>query len=491
MLLGMSQGEVSKRNVWQNVGLVVGPMAALAVALIPSPLHRLEGFGSRPAYAAAVALLMAIFWFTEAVPIAWTACFPLVLFPLLGVHGKSFGGNLQSSAAPFADAYIFLFLGGMTIGAAMEQWNLHRRIALHIMRMIGTEPKRLLLGMLVATALVSLWISNTATAVMMIPIAVALLRQLERASGGGKLVHFGAALTLAVAYASNVGGIGTKIGTATNSIFAGWVSKNLGYDLGFLQFMAIGLPFVVMFIPVVWWALWRVARKDTAVGGQAREVLDGELSAMGSMSAGERKVAAVFTLAAALWIFGDFLKPLIAPTLTGFGVRFDGKHYEATVAMAAGLALLVLRAVNFAALKRVPWSTLLLLGGSFAMAGGIEASGLSEYLARKLAFASELPLLAQLALTATSTIALSALASNTATVNLMLNVLPRSLPVLATCAMAASCDFALPAGTPPNAIVFGAGYIRLPVMMKTGALLDVAAAAILTLYGALWLPLLF
>ncbi len=485
--------EKKKLGTWQLFGLLLGPLVFGLVAFVPSPLHEIEGFGHRPAYAAAVALLMAIFWFTEALPIAWTACLPLLLFPAFGVFGRGLLRDTAKAAEPFADAYIFLFLGGMAIGAAMEQWNLHRRVALHIMRAIGAEPKRLLLGMLVATASVSLWISNTATAVMMIPIAVALLAQLERASGGAKLQHYGAALTLSVAYACNVGGMGTKIGTATNSIFAGWVSKNLQYDVGFLEFMALGLPFVILFIPIVWMALWRLARHDPHVGGQARDVLDRELSAMGAMSNGERKVAVVFACAALLWISGDLLKPLLTPLVPTFweGYRFEGKHYEASVALLAALVLIGWGAVNLRALKKVPWSTLLLLGGSFAMASGIDGSGLSKYLAQRLSFANEMSLFGQLVFTAFSTIALSAVASNTATVNLMLNVLPRTMPVLATCALAASCDFALPAGTPPNAIVFGAGYVRLPQMMRVGVTLDLAAGVLLSLYGLIWIRLLF
>lgn len=486
--------EGTENKTWKRIGLVAGPAVLLALAFIPSGLHHIEGKGHRPAYAAGVAALMAIWWFTEAVPIAWTALVPLVLFPLFGVYGKGLGGDAVKSAEPFVDAYIFLFMGGMALGAAMEQWNLHRRIALHIMRAIGTDPRRLLLGMIVATAAISLWISNTATAVMMVPIAMALLRQLEAASGGKKLAHFGSAVMLAVAYGANVGGIGTKIGTPTNSLFAGFVAKEpFSYDLGFLQFIGIGLPFVVIFIPIIWWMLWRLARHDTLQTHTAPDVIRGELRAMGSMSRGERIVAVVFGSAAALWMLGDPIRKVITPLVPTFyeGFKFGGKHYEATVAITAALVLIALRSLSWAAIKKVPWDTLLLLGGSFAMAAGIEGSGLSDWMAARLAAVETLPLVAQMALTALATIALSAIASNTATLNVMLNVLPRSLPLLGTSALAASCDFALPAGTPPNAIVFGSGYIRLPTMMKTGITLDLMAALLLTLYGWLYLPFLF
>lgn len=468
---------------WRWVGLALGPIAALLIALVPSGLHTIPGYGHRPAYAAAVASLMAVWWLFEAVPITATACLPMVLFPLLGVFGRGVARDTVSSFEPFLDAYIFLFLGGMAIGAAMEQWKLHRRVALHIMRAIGTDPKRLLLGMLVATASASLWISNTATAVMMLPIALALLAQLE-APRGKRLHHFGTAVMLAVAYASNVGGIGTKIGTGTNSIFCGFVADKLHRDIGFLHYILLALPFVVLFIPLLWLSLWRIGRKDDLGEGQAREALDRELQAMGAMSGGERKVAAVFCAAAALWIAGDPLRKVIAPVvpLPWDGFRFQGKHYEAGVAMLALFALLLLGTLSRAAIRRMPWGTLVLLGGSFAMAAGIEGSGLGGWMAERLAVVGELPLVGQIGLASFGTVALSAVASNTATVNVALNVLPRDLAVLFATAIAASCDFMLPAGTPPNAIVFGSGYVKLPTMIKAGFLLDLAAVAAITIY---------
>lgn len=484
--------ESPRTSVWQRIGLVAGPVAFLLVAFVPSGLHRIPGLGHRPAYAAAVALLMAVWWFTEAIPIAITACMPLLLFPLFGVFGGGVFADAKRAAAPFTDAYIFLFLGGMVIGAAMEQWGLHRRVALYIMRSIGAEPRRLLLGVLIATASVSLWISNTATAVMMVPIAMALIRQLEAAHGGRRLLAYGGSLMLAVAYGSNVGGIGTKIGTGTNSIFAGFISEKLHYDISFLRYIALGLPFVVIFLPLVWWALWRVGRSDAPSETHGREVLDRELLALGPWSGKEKLVATVFMLAAICWIFGDPLRA-VTQTHVEHALAFKplGKHYEAAVAMSAALALVVTRGVSLRAVLGIPWGTLLLLGGSFAMAAGIEGSGLSGWVSIQLEPVSRLPLAGQLALASGATVLLSAIASNTATINLMLNVLPRSLVILGASSIAASCDFALPAGTPPNAIVFGSGYVRLPVMMKTGAFLDLAAVAVVTAYGLWYLPLLF
>jgi sodium-dependent dicarboxylate transporter 2/3/5 len=472
----------------RRIGLLAGPLAAAAFLFIPSGLHQVAGQGHRPAAAAAVAAWMALWWFTEAVPMAWTALLPLVLFPVLGVFDVPGPvAALGRSAAPFVDPYIFLFLGGMALGAALEQWNLHRRIALLIMRAIGTAPRRLLLGMLVATASVSLWISNTATAVMMVPIGMALIAQLE-ATEGRRLGHFGAALMLAVAYASNVGGIGTKIGSPTNSVFAGVVSRRLGVEVGFVEYMVAALPFVVLFLPIVWWMLWREGRRDNLGAGQGVDVVQRELTALGPMSPGEKVVGAVFLVAAALWIGGDAVRGVLAPWVASAlgGFKLLGKHYEAGVALLAAGTLVVLGRLSRKALARVPWDTLLLLGGGFALAAGIEGSGLSLWMASRLAGLESLGLLAQYAVVATATVLLSAVASNTATVNVLLSVLPGSMPLLAVSTFASSCDFALPAGTPPNAIVFGSGYVRLPVMMRVGVGLDLLASAALAVYGMLW-----
>jgi sodium-dependent dicarboxylate transporter 2/3/5 len=484
----MSQQAAPRTTTGQWVGRIAGPVVAALVYFIPSGLHTIEGMGHRPAAAAAVAAWMALWWFTEAIPMGWTALLPLVLFPALGVFGdKSVVAAVGSSAQPFVDPYIFLFMGGMALGAALEQWGLHRRIALLIMHAIGTGPRRLLFGMLAATAAVSLWISNTATSVMMVPIGMALVAQLEAAEGR-RLRHFGAALMLAVAYGSNIGGIGTKIGSPTNSVFAGVVSRRLGSEVGFMEYMVAALPFVLIFLPIAWAVLWRWGRKDTLGPGQGGDVIAGELARLGPLSGGERVVGGVFLTAAVLWIFGDPLRALLAPPVARAfdGFKLAGKHYEAAVAMVGALVLLALGRLSLAALRRVPWDTLLLLGGGFALAAGIEGSGLSAWLITRLSGLEALPALAQHGVVATTTILLSAIASNTATVNVMLNVLPASRPLMAVSTFAASCDFALPAGTPPNAIVFGSGYVRLPVMMKAGVLLDVLAALTLTLYGRFW-----
>ena len=392
--------------------ITVGLAAAALFAFVDSPLHHQAEMGSRPAMAAAVAALMAIWWLTEAIPIYWTACLPIVLFPLLGVFSDERTAGFAASISPYFDPYIFLFAGGMAVAAAMQQWNLHRRIALGIMEGIGTDPRRLLAGVLVATAFISLWITNTATATMMMPIGVALIAQLEVRSGH-RLRNYGMAIMLAIAYGSNLGGIGTKIGTAPNGQFAGFLER-LGRSISFIEFLLVGLPFVLVLLPLVWWMLWRLGRKD-GLAGDAREVVVRELAALGAIQRPERIVAGVFLAAASLWIVSKPILDAVSPSLPGF--KLGTAHVEGGIAIAAALLLLCWRfrgrqVLEVKALGTVPWETLLLLGGGFAMAAGIQQSGLSAWMGAQLAGIANLPPLAQIVLAAVATVALSAVASS-------------------------------------------------------------------------------
>jgi sodium-dependent dicarboxylate transporter 2/3/5 len=368
----------------------------------------------------------------------------------------------------------------------MQQWNLHRRIALHIMHFVGTDPRRLLLGFLAATAFISLWISNTATAAMMLPIGIAVIRQFENRLGGRKLEHYGAAIMLSIAYAANVGGIGTKIGTAPNAIFAQFMGE-AGVEVTFFKFAAVGAPFVVLFLPIVWLALWRVGRVDDLgerVGGTA---IADELAKLGPAKKGELVVFAVFSGTALLWISGKPLTDFLRET---FGSKaITSAWIEGGAAMLAALVLVLVRvgdrrALELRSLRTQPWETLILLGGSFAMAEAIQGSGLSLWVGSQLSGLSELHPFYQVLIASTATVALSAVASNTATTSVVLNVLRGAVSpghlgtVLFAATISASCDFALPAGTPPNAIVFASGYVTIRRMAKTGIVLDLAAALV-------------
>jgi sodium-dependent dicarboxylate transporter 2/3/5 len=475
---------------WKQAGLLAGLLAFALLAGLDSPLKHNPEWGARPAFAAGGAALMAIWWITEALPIYWTACVPLILFPLMRVFGPGLGSNVRQAVVPYFDPYIFLFAGGMGIAAAMQQWNLHRRIALGIMDRVGTDPRRLLAGFLAATAFISLWISNTATAAMMMPIGIAVIVQIEDSLQGRRLAHYGMAIMLSIAYGSNVGGIGTKIGTAPNAQFSGFMER-MDVSISFLQFMVVGLPFVLLFLPVVWWMLWRIGRRDGLAGEIGAEVVEGELAKLGPVRRPERIVLGVFLAAAALWIGGKWLTALLAPRITAF--ELTSAHFEGGVAVLAALSLLLWRSggrqvLGFRALSRVPWETLLLLGGGFAMAAAIQKSGLSGFMSAQLAAVRGLPPFAQVLVASTATVALTAVASNTATIAVMLVVLRDAvapevmLTTLFAATIACSCDFALPAGTPPNAIVFGSGYVTIPRMARTGVVLDLLAAVL----AAVW-----
>jgi sodium-dependent dicarboxylate transporter 2/3/5 len=437
---------------------------------------------------------MAIWWMTVALPIAWTACVPLLLFPLLRPFEGGLGANATAAVLPYLDPYLFLFFGGMCIAAAMQQWGLHKRIALRILAAVGTEPKRLLLGVLLATAFISMWISNTATATMMVPIGMALLAQLESRSGGRRLALYGMALMLAIAYGANLGGIGTKIGTAPNSLLAGFLAREAGVDLGFLSFAVVGTGFVVLLLPVAWIVLWLLGRRDAPREDVGAAVLRDELAKLGPASRGERVVLAVFLSAAALWIVGAPITSFLQPRVTAFALR--SAHVEASIALLAALGLAVARIEGRAVLELrslglVPWSALLLLGGGFSMASGVQGSGLADRMAEGMGAIRELDLLPQLLVACLLTVTLSAVASNTATIAVMLNVLWGAVPrehapaVLFAATIASSCDFALPAGTPPNAIVFGSGYVSIPRMVRYGAGMDLVSALVAAAWCAL------
>jgi sodium-dependent dicarboxylate transporter 2/3/5 len=472
-----------------------GPLAFAALLWLDTPLARWGEYGARPALAAGLTLWMAIWWIGEAVPIHWTACLPLLVLPFSGVHGEGVAANLGGAFLPYVDPYIFLFLGGMGIAAAMQQWNLHRRIALAVMRAVGTDPRHLLFGLLLATAGTSLWISNTATAAMMFPIGLAVIHEFER-EAGRRLARYGAALMLAVAYGANVGGIGTKIGTVPSAQLAGFLAQQ-GSEVSFLAFMAVGVPFVALFLPVTWLALWRLGRADAPGLAEGRAALARESARLGAMQNGERVVAAVFLAAAALWILG---KP-VTEALRAAGLAvLASAHVEASVAMLASLVLALWRVAGSpvlapASLRFIQWETLVLLGGGFSLAAAIEASGLSQWLGTQLAALTGSPALVQIGAASVTAVTLSAFASNAATVAVLLPVLAGSASpeamasVLFAATFAASCDFALPAGTPPNAIVFGSGYLTIPTMVRTGVPLDAAAALLAALWCWIAVPL--
>ena len=430
-----------------------------------------------------VALLMVVWWSSAILPLWITSCIPLLAWPCLGKSPDGFVADVVLAASPYADAYSLLFLGGMVLGVALETTGLNRRIALHVLVRVGFTPGRLVLGVLLATGIVSAWISNTATTVMMLPIALALIRELG-ARTGRRAPELESALLLAVAYGSSVGGIATKIGSATNSIAAGTWEQRTGTALPFFDYSLAAVPFAVLMMAAVWWVLAKHAREGPVSVNASRVTLDQELHALGPLSKHERRAALVFVTAVVLWMLGDILRPHVQEML---GVRLASRHYEAGVSGLAALAALLLRTCGRKELKAMPFSALLLLGGSFSMAAGLEMSGLTSMAGSTLASVLGINAWSDMTVVALASVMLSAVASNTATITLLSGILPARLPLHLAACFGSSCDLMLPAGTPPNAIVHSTGLVPMRAMLSCGWKLDFAAMVLLILYGALLL----
>ena len=477
----------------QATGLIMGAALFLLFLFLPAP----SGLTPEGWRTAAVAILMATWWMTEAIPIPATALLPLVLFPVLGVL------DMGTTAAPYANELIFLFLGGFLIAVGMERWGLHRRIALRIITTIGTSPSRLVLGFMVATAFLSMWISNTATATMMLPIGVAvgtLLRPEDLEDGP---YNFGIALMLGIAYAASIGGVATLIGTPPNAVLAGAANEMLGVDIGFVQWMVVGLPLTVIMLPICWVVLTRLMYKPGALHGDARGILEAERMALGSMSRGERIVGVVFVSTALAWLLRSE-KVMGAVTIPGIN-SFAPNVRDSTIAMAAGLLLFIIPVdwkkgeftLDWPSVRRgVPWGVLILFGGGLSLARGMDQSGLAAWIGSSVGELAFLPVLLIFGGVATLFVFLTELTSNLATTTMAMPVMVGiaaglGLPpiaLMATAAMAASMAFMLPVATPPNAIVFGSGYLKIPQMAKAGVVMNLIAIVVVTLVATYLVP---
>ncbi len=444
---------------------------------------------------AAAAVLIAVWWITEALPIPVTSLLPLVLFPLLGIM------KTKEIAPSYMNSSIFLFMGGFMIALSIERWGLHRRIALNILRLLGDNPRKLILGFMVATAILSMWISNTATTMMMLPIALAVAHRADRVEAdGGFKVRFPLALMLAIAYSASIGGIGTLIGTPPNIVFSRQflISFPGAPQVSFLQWLQLAFPLVVVFIVVTWFLLTRVLVPVPNVSfGGGREMVKDELAGMGPTGVPERRVAVIFALTALLWItrskidLGFVSLPGWAD-LTGLGSLVD----DGTVAVMMAVLLFALpagnrsgeRLLDWGTALKLPWGILLLFGGGFALATGFKTSGLSAWVGGQLHGLAGQPPGLMVGLTSTMLTFLTELTSNTATTQLILPILasiaaverlhPLLLMIPAT--ISASCAFMLPVATPPNAIVFSSGRVPIAKMATVGIVLNVVGVVLVT-----------
>ncbi len=476
----------------QRVGLSVGAAVFVVMLLSPAP----SGLSPEGWRTAAVAVLMAVWWMTEALPIPATALLPLALFPALGILSAS------DASAPYANELIFLFMGGFLLAVTMEKWGLHKRIALRIMAWVGTSPNRLVLGFMLATAFISMWISNTATAAMMLPIALAVGEMLRPQNHEGDY-NFGVALMLGVAYAASLGGISTLIGTPPNAVLAGAASQLLGRQIGFVEWMGVGLPVACVMIPLAWLLLTRVLYRPGNLHGDAAGIIQAERDALGAPSRGEKLTGAVFTLTALAWVlrgeksFGGFTIPGLE--------TFMPSIRDSTIAIAAAVVLFILPAgklskgefcLDWKTARRIPGGVLVLFGGGLSLAVAMDKSGLAAWIGGVVAALGSVPTWVVVTAVATLIVFLTELTSNVATTSMAMPVMAGvaaglgidPLLLMTTAALAASMAFMLPVATPPNAIVFSSGYLTIPQMSKAGFLLNLTAIVVITIVSEMLIP---
>ena len=471
----------------QWAGWVLGP-AALVFTLVTAPPEGLSVEGWRTAGAA---ILMAVFWIAESIPIPATALLPLVLFPALGL------GDIGQTAAPFANPIIFLFLAGFILALAMQRWNLHRRVAIGLIGVIGTRPSSLVGGFLLSSALVSMWVSNTATTLMMLPIAMSVVELLPRSAGpGGRPPALSTAILLSVAYGATSGGMGTLIGTPPNALLAAYVAQVHDITIGFGQWMLLGVPVVLVTLPAVYVVLTRVMFTLDAdeVPGMAA-LIAGEKARMGRFSRGEITVAVVFTLTAMGWVFQPLLADAV-PLLSDTTIGMTGALLLFAIPVNARRGEFVM---TWEATRDVPWGVLLLFGGGLSLAGNIERHGLSRFLGVLAGDLEGLPIVVVVCAVCFGILMLTELTSNTATAATFLPIAgalaislgENPLLFLVPTALAANCSYMLPVGTPPNAIVYGSGLITLPQMARAGMILNVLLVPILVGLVLLLGPFIF
>jgi sodium-dependent dicarboxylate transporter 2/3/5 len=461
------------RGLW---AIGAGVALFLILLMLPAP----EGMPVQAWRVVAVGLLMAFWWVTEVLPVAATALLPVVLFPLLGV------ATLSAATAPYADRIVFLFLGGLLLGLALQKWGLHRRIALRIVAWAGLRPSNLVLGFMAATAFLSMWVSNTATAAMMLPVSMSVVVLLVGSPGGVRSTSrerrdFALALLLGVAYAASIGGIGTLIGTPPNALFAGFMRRAYGIEIGFAQWMMLGVPVALILLLGAWFLLTRVVfRVPAEEPAGVAERLTAEMVEQPPVSIPERRVGVVFLITALAWI----MRPLLADVIPGLD--------DTVIAIAAAFVLFVIPSgrggflMDWATAARLPWDVLLLFGGGLSLASAILQSGLSAWIGDALANLETLPIVVLIMALVLVTTALTEMASNTATAAALLPVAGAiasqfgldaaalTVPVV----LAASCCFMLPVATPPNALFYGSGYIAVAQMARAGVLIDLFGVAL-------------
>ncbi|SFZ95119.1 solute carrier family 13 (sodium-dependent dicarboxylate transporter), member 2/3/5 [Flaviramulus basaltis] len=472
----------------KKIGLFLGPILFILIKFF---FHPEELDDSANAILAST-VWIAVWWITEAIPISATALLPIVLFPLTE------GLSLSSTTASYGHKYIFLFLGGFILAIAIEKWNLHKRIALNIIKIVGTNVNRIILGFMVATALLSMWISNTATAVMILPVGMAIITQLKdnpKTKEDENLI-FGKALMLAIAYSASIGGMATLIGTPPNLVLAGVIESTYDTEITFSQWFVFGFPISIILLFVCWVYLTRFAfkfKQKEFPGG--KNEIEKQLLELGKMSYEEKAILSVFSLTALAWISRSFLLVKWLPAID-----------DTIIAIIASIILFLIPSrkkakplITWEDAVKLPWGILILFGGGMALALGFDSSGLASWIGNQLTTLQGVSIFILLLVLITSVNFLTEITSNMATTAMLLPVLvslatiinihPYILLVSAT--VAASCAFMLPVATPPNAVVFGSGYLKIEDMVKKGVWMNVVSIIILTLFVYYVLPLIW
>lgn len=478
---------VSSYSLLQKVALFLGPLLGLLVLFLPAP----AGLSVSSWRLVGLALWMALWWLTEAVPIPATALLPLCWMPLTGIASQ------KIVAKAYGHHLIFLFLGGFLLAFAMETWGLHRRIALNIVRFVGTSPNRLLGGFMLASGLMSMWITNTATTIMMFAVAVSLLEYLKSHQDATPELHnFGVVLMLGIAYSASIGGLGTLVGTVPNALFASFVEEHYKMKITFDTWMKVGVPIVIVMLPLTWWWLSRVfPTKNLSLSG-VDEVLDQELESMGPMSREEKVVLAVFLLTAFCWMLRPWIKKWTGIPLTDTNIAIGG----ALLLFAFPRSLKEGRFVlDWQVSRKMPWGILLLFGGGLALASGFKQTGLARAIGQSVSGLSGVSIWWVVLLVTVMVVFLTELTSNTATTATFLPVMaavaigmkqPPLLLLIPVC-ISASMAFMMPVATPPNAIVFAYEDLKLKDMVKAGFGLNVIAITVVFVVVYLLVPALF
>lgn len=499
----------------KSLGFYGGLFLFLILLVLPAP----EGLTPIGMRMAAIAGLMAVWWLSEATHIAITSLLPVALFPLLGIM-KS-----QDVTLNYANHLVFLYIGGFIIALAMERWDLHRRIALLTIRRVGTKPDRIVLGFMATIGFLSLWMSNTAVTMMLLPVSLAVVNQLAsvatvdgiRDEDAPAVIreNFGSVLLLGVAYAASIGGVGTIIGSPTNVAFLGFVSQRFPdlKPISFLEWAAIGVPLVVVFLPIAWFYLCRFGG-DFSVSRirflTSTSIIDDELAALGPVKPQEKKVLIVACATALLWIFREDIRlgSFVIPGWSAF-TPYPTFIHDATVAMALAILLCVMPAgrirpgqpsdtsppardprglIDWTTIQKgIPWGVVFLFGGGFALAQGLEVSGLATWIGSGFSAFRGFPIWLLLPAGCLLAVSLTEMTSNVATVLMIAPILAEASVqldihpylLLIPAAIIASFAFMLPVATPPNAIVFSSGWITIPRMFRAGLALDVIAMAII------------